>query len=87
MECLTALVKGIEDVHSFGQLLEVTEENLAAIESYYMCNEQKIRHMVTLWLMKEPDDPVTQLRDALNALEKHEISQNLVLLASLGNIS
>ena len=87
MDCVTALVKDIEDVHAFGQLLGVTEENLAAIESYYEHNEQIIRHMVTLWLIQEPDDPVTQLRDALNALERHQISQNLVLLASLGNHS
>ena len=85
MDCLTALLKDIEDVHTFGQLLEITEESLAAIESYYEDNEQRIRHVVTLWLLKEPDDQVTQLRDALNALNKHEISQNLVLLASLGN--
>ena len=85
MDCLTALLKDIEDVHAFGQLLGITEETLAAIESYYENNEQRIRHMVTLWLIEEANDQVTQLKNALNALEKHEISQNLVLLASLGN--
>ena len=87
VDCLTVLLNDIEDIHAFGQLLGIAEESLAAIESYYEQNKQRIRHMVTLWLIKEPDDPVTQLRDALNALQKYDISQNLVLLASLGNIS
>ena len=35
--------------------------------------------------MEDPDDPVKQLRDALNSLGKEDISQTLVLLSSLGN--
>ena len=40
---------------------------------------------VIYWLMEDPDDPVKQLRDALNSLGKDDISQTLVLLSSLGN--
>ena len=84
MECLSALLKNIGDVYELGLLLGVSKETLAAIESYYENEGDKIRHVVTLWLMRDPDDPVTQLRDALNALEKQEIAQTLVLLTSLG---
>ena len=84
MECLTALLKDVGNIHAFGQLLGIAESTLAAIESYYKQKELKISHMVSQLLIKYPDDPVTQLRDALNALEKYDISQTLVLLASLG---
>ena len=75
----------IGDIHTLGQLLGISEERLAAIEHYYENIEHKITHLVTLWLMRDPEDPVIQLRDALNALEKQEIARRLVLLTSLGN--
>ena len=75
----------IGDIHTLGQLLGISEESLAAIEHYYEKKEHKITHLVTLWLMRDPEEPVAQLRDALNALEKQEIERRLVLLTSLGN--
>ena len=85
-KCLSALLNNVGRSHALGLLLGITEESLAAIESYYENEGDKICHVVTLWLMRDPDDPVTQLRDALNALEKQEIAQTLVLLTSLGKL-
>ena len=79
------MLRNIGDIHTLGQLLGISEDSLAAIEHYYENEEHKITHLVTLWLMKDPEDPVAQLTEALNALEKQEIAQRLVLLTSLGN--
>ena len=90
-ECLTALLDNIGSIpiHSIGQLLGVTEEMLSAIDSYYENKRYKISHVITLWLIRNPADPVTQLSDALTqciSLENQEIAHTLVLLTSLGNI-
>ena len=66
-------------------MLGISDESLAAIEHYYENEGHKIKHIVTLWLMGDPNDPVTQLRDALKALEKQETAQTLVQLTSLGS--
>ena len=87
VDCLTALLKDIRGHSALGLLLGVEERHLKAIDSYYEDKEHKIMHMITLWLIKDPDDPVTQLRDALNALDKHDLSQILVLLSSFGKSS
>ena len=87
IKCLCALLRNVGDIHTFGRLLGISEESLAAIEHYYENEGHKIQHIVTLWLMGDPNDPVTQLRDTLNALEKQETAQTLVLLTSLGNYS
>ena len=83
--CLTALLRELEGIHSLGHLLEISEATLAAIDAYYDDTANKINHLLTVWLMEDPDDPVKQLRDALNSLGKDDISQTLVLLSSLGN--
>ena len=75
----------MEGIHSLGHLLEISEATLAAIDAYYDDTANKINHLLTVWLMEDPDDPVKQLRDALNSLGKDDISQTLVLLSSLGN--
>ena len=75
----------MEDIHSLGHLLEISEATLVAIDAYYDDTANKISHLLTVWLMEDPDDPVKQLRDALNSLGKDDISQTLVLLSSLGN--
>ena len=75
----------MEDIHSLGHLLEISEATLAAIDAYYDDAANNISHLLTVWLMEDPDDPVKQLRDALNSLGKDDISQTLVLLSSLDN--
>ena len=87
IDCLTALLKDIEDLHSLGLLLGIEEGTLKAIEAYYEDAEFITRHVITLWLVKDPDNPVTYLRDALNTLEKYDISQKLWCLVSLGKFS
>ena len=84
VKCLSALLTNISNIHTLGLLLGIGEETLAAIQSYYKNEEDKICHIVTLWLMRDPNDPVSQLRDALNSLKRQEIAQTLVLLTSLG---
>ena len=86
VKCLSALLKNTGSIDTLGQLLGITKETMAAIEDYYASDEHKISHVITLWLMRDPDNPVTQLRDALNVLEKQDVAQTLVLLTSLGNL-
>ena len=87
VECLTALLKDLKDILLLGQLLLFSEETAAAIDSYYDKDYHKMSHMLSLWLMEDHEDPVTHLRDALNSLGEEEISQTLVLLTSLGELT
>ena len=87
VECLTVLLKDVKDILLLGQLLRFPEETLAAIDSYYDKDFHKMSHMLSLWLMEDREDPVTHLRDALNSLEQEDISQTLVLLTSLGELT
>ena len=87
VECLTVLLKDVKDILLLGQLLRFPEETLAAIDSYYDKDCHKMSHMLSLWLMEDREDPVTHLRDALNSLGEEEISQTLVLLTSLGELT
>ena len=84
MDCLSTLLRRIEDIHQLGQLLGISEDTLAAIESYYDDNTFKTKHIILEVLIKDHDDLVSKLRDALNVLGKEEISQILYLLTSLG---
>ena len=65
----------------------IEEGTLKAIETYYEDAEFITRHVITLWLVKNPDNPVTYLGDALITLEKKDISQKLWCLVSLGKFS
>ena len=84
VDCLTVLLKNVNDIFVLGHFLKVPEDTLAAIDSYYDEDDHKVNHMLSLWLMEDHEDPVTNLRDALNSLGKEETSQTLVLLTSLG---
>ena len=84
VECLTVLLKDETDILPIGRALRIQESTLAAIDSYYDDITDKTSHTVSLWLMEEHEDPVTELRDALNSLGKEQVSQTLVLLTSLG---
>ena len=84
VDCLTVLLKDVNDIFVLGHFLKVPEDTLAAIDSYYDEDDHKMNHMLSLWLIEDHEDPVTNLRDALNSLGKEEISQTLVLLTSLG---
>lgn len=84
VDCLTVLLKDIEEVQSLGHLLGVEEVYLEAIQTYYTEKECIISHIITTWLRKDPDDPVSQLSDALIDLGRHETAYTLVLLTSLG---
>ena len=59
---------------------------MEAIQSYYGNEENPLinRHMVNLWLISCPLDPIRQLRDALNEVKRFKVSQQLLLLSSLG---
>ena len=83
LDCLSALLQ-IEDICPLGQLLGVSEDTLAAIESYYDERAHKIRHTVAVWLMNDPNDPIAMLIDALN---ENKISQALYLLSSFGELN
>ena len=67
-------------------LLGLEKGMMEAIQSYYGNEENALinRHVVNLWLISCPLDPIRQLRDALNELKKFKISQQLLLLSSLG---
>ena len=84
-ECLTILLKGVHDHSSLGQLLGIEESKLEAIGTYYNNkSELVVSHMIVMWLMHDPESPVEQLSEALNAIGEHEIATKLTLLSSLG---
>ena len=83
---LTALLKGVEDVHSLGELLGITEGSLEAIKIHYGDHTLSIlSHVLRLWLISDPEDPVKQLRMVLDGLGALEIAQQLIVLTTLGN--
>ena len=84
VNCLTVLLKRVQGIHAIGQLLRISDETLTAIDTYYKEIHHKLSHLLSLWLLKDHEDPVTELRDALNSLGEEDISQTLVLLTSLG---
>jgi hypothetical protein len=86
VDCLTVLLEHYGDTKPLGILLGFQEDMVEAIWSYYGYEDKGLinRHMINLWLISCPLDPVRQLRDALNELKKVKASQQLLLLSSLG---
>jgi len=86
-ECLAILLKDVH-VHNhslFGQFLGIEEGTLEAIATYYNNTSELIfGHMIVMWLMHDPESPVKQLSEGLNAIGEHEIATKLTLLSSLG---
>ena len=78
------LLKRVQGIHAIGQQLKISDETLTAIDTYYDEIHHKFSHLLSLWLLKDHEDPVVDLRDALNSLGEEDISQTLVLLTSLG---
>ena len=66
-------------------LLKIQEGMLKGIEGYYSDERTLMRrHMINVWLLNYPHDPIQQLRDVLEEQKKFKISQQLVQLTSLG---
>ena len=76
-------MKDVNDIHPFGLLLGIEAETMKGIQSYYKDSHSMISLMTSMWLMSGPQDPVTQLKDTLSNMGKHEIAQQLVQLSSL----
>ena len=84
-ECLTILIRGVHNHSPLGQLLGIEESTLEAIATYYNnTSELIIGHMIVMWLMHDPESPVKQLSEGLNAIGEHETATKLTLLSSLG---
>ena len=86
VECLTALMKDIDNIMPLGVQLGIKEDTLHAIQRYYGPDEKTlmISHVINMWLLGTPENSIRQLTDTLNELKKYEIAQQLVLLTSLG---
>ena len=85
VDCLTAILKTVEDIHPFGLLLGIESRTLEAIQSYY--NNRKyfiMTHIIYMSLRIHRKDIVMQLSNAVNAVGRYDISEQLVLLTSLG---
>ena len=81
-ECLSILLKSVQSL-LFGKGIGIDKESMKALIWYYNGDsELVISHMICTWLRSEPEDPVEELRNVLNAQENHEIAQRLVLLSS-----
>ena len=78
------MLKDVCNLSPLGQLLGIEESTLEAIGTYYNNKSELIAsHMIVMWLMHDPESPVKQLSEALNAIGKREIGTKLTLL-SLG---
>ena len=86
LDCLSALLLKIVDIHLLGHLLGLSKDIVVAIDSHYSDHSCKIKHTVAIWLMNDPNDPVIQMRKALNALGEDKLAQELYLLTSLGKL-
>ena len=86
VDCLTVLLKYCGDPKPLGMLLGFGERMMEAIQIYYGDEETSLinRHIVNLWLISCPLDPIRQLRDAFNELKRFKVSQKLLLLSSIG---
>ena len=86
VECLTALMKDVDNIMPLGVQLGIKEVTLCAIQRYYGPDEKTlmISHVINMWLLNSPENSIRQLTDTLNELKKYEIAQQLVLLTSLG---
>ena len=63
----------------------IEKSMLEAIELYYNDETTLIsHHVVNMLLLSCPQDPIRQLRDALNELKAITIARSLVLLTSIG---
>ena len=87
VDCLTALLKDIDDIKPLGLLLEFKENMVQAIQNYYGIGKKTLicRHLMNMWLLSCTQDPVQQLKVALNELKQSTISQLLLRLTSIGN--
>ena len=84
VECLTVLLREETDILPIGLALRIQESTLAAIDSYYDDMTHKISHTVSLWLMEEHEDPITEFADVLNTIGNESACLALVQLGSLG---
>jgi len=83
--CLAILVKGVHNHSPLGQLLGIEESTLEAIAKYYNnTSDLIIGHVIVMWLLHDPESPLKQLSEGLNAIGEHERATNLTLLSSLG---
>ena len=84
-ECLTILLKGVQDHSLLGQWLGIEESTLEAIGTYFNNDSELIvSHMIVTWLMHDPESPMEQLSEALTAIREHEIATKFTRLSSLG---
>ena len=86
VDCLTALMRDIESIVPLGLQLGFENDTLQAIQSYYNQDEKSLMfsHMINMWLLHSPENPIQQLIVALNHLKESEIVQQLTFLSSLG---
>ena len=79
------MLKGVRNLSPLGQLLGIEESTLEAIGTYYNNkSELVVSHMIVMWLMHDPESPVEQLSEALNAIGEHDVATKLTLLSSIG---
>lgn len=79
------MLKNIHEYFKLGQHLEFEESTLEAIQKYYNNNTTSIvSYLIGVWLMHDPEDPLKQLSDALNAMGERVITTQLLRLSSLG---
>ena len=89
VECLTALMKDMNNIMPLGVQLGIKEDTLHAIQNYYNPDDKTlmISHVINMWLLSSPENPIQKLTDTLNELKIYEIAQQVVLLTSLGKKS
>lgn len=86
VDCLTILLRDIEEVHQLGLQLRVKTSDLEAIQSSTVFDKKEyvMSHIISLWLRSNPDDPASCLRDALNAIGRCDIAKKVVQLTCIG---
>ena len=82
------MLKDTPNHFGLGQQLGMDDGLLEALFSHFKNNPQlRVKHMIGMWLMKDPEDTVNQLSEALVTVEDTNTAIKLQLLAHLGEKS
>ena len=87
-ECLAILLKDTPKQLALGRELGMENALLEALQSHFEDNPQLlVNHMMGIWLMEGPKDPIKRLSEAFTAVGDRETATKLQLLCHLGEKS
>ena len=84
MDCLAVILEDVQDWFPLGELLEIDEKILNAINDYYSGTSSFICNMISRWFREGPEEPIKLLIASLKSLGKDEIATQVANLFLFG---